>query len=140
MKDFVDLLGRIFLSVIFLWDAVDYLWFYKSNRLAMVNYGITWYTDFWLLGAIVFLVVGGLMVLFGYRVSIGATLLLLYWLPANFIINDFWAHDFPERREISLLFWRNIAIGGGLMMLLAHGSGRYAIRRLFATTKVPKSW
>jgi putative oxidoreductase len=140
MKDIIDLLGRIFLSVIFLWDAVDYLFFYKSTRIAMVNYGITWNTDLWLLGAIVFLLLGGVMVLLGYRVAVGSSLLLAYWLPATFIIYNFWTYDFPERREISLLFWRNIAIAGGLMMLFAHGSGKYAVRRLFATTRVSKNW
>lgn len=140
MKDIIDLLGRIFLSIIFLWDAVDFIFFYKSTKEAMINYGISWSPDFFLIVVIIFLIMGGLMVLMGYRVTIGTTLLLCYWIPATFILHDFWNYDLPERRFEALMFYRNIAIAGGLMMLYAHGSGRYAVRRLFATTRVPKRW
>lgn len=102
----------------------------------MTEHGLTWNQDMLLYGAILFLVLGGLMVLLGYRTSLGATLLLLYWAPVTFIIHDFW--DFPrdQIRIQSILFMKDIAIIGGLLMLLGKGSGRYSIKRLLATTRV----
>ncbi|NJN33053.1 MAG: DoxX family protein, partial [Saprospiraceae bacterium] len=40
------------------------------------------------------------------------------------------------RRNVSLHFMKNIAIVGGLLIVVVNGSGRYSIKRLFATTKV----
>lgn len=138
MKDIIDLLGRVCLSVIFLWDAIDFIIFFNSTSEGIKQFGIPFGADIILTIIITFLLIGGMMVLLGYRVALGSTMLLLYWIPATFIVYDFWNYDLPERRLESLMFWRNIAIAGGLMMLYAHGSGRYALRRVFATTKVPK--
>ena len=80
---------------------------------------------------------GGLMVLFGYRSTLGAMMLLMYWVPVTLIVHDFWnREDNPDFRIQSIMFMKNFAITGGLLMLVGKGSGRYSIRRLFATTKV----
>jgi putative oxidoreductase len=80
---------------------------------------------------------GGLMVLFGYRSTLGAIMLLMYWVPVTLIVHDFWNSDTPQAlRYDSILFMKNFAIIGGLLMLVGKGSGRYSIRRLFATTRV----
>ncbi len=103
----------------------------------MTDYGLTWNQDLLLFGAIFLLTLGGLMVLFGYRSTLGAIMLLLYWIPVTFIVHDFWNTDTnPDLRYHSILFMKNFAIIGGLLMLIGKGSGRYSIRRLFATTRV----
>lgn len=136
MKDIFDLLGRILLSFIFLFEAYDYIAYAKQNKLAMASYGVTWNQDLLLYGAITFLVLGGLMLLSGYRMRTGAIFLLLYWVPMTFVVHSFW-NDSPEvYRMESILFMKNIAITGGLLIAATHTSGRYAIRKIFATTRV----
>ena len=138
MKDIFDLLGRILLSFIFLFEAYDYLAFEQSNRQAMTIYGLTYNQDFFLYGAIFLLLFGGLMILLGYRMRLGAVLLLLYWVPVTFIVHDFWnsAEGTEDFRLQSVLFVKNLAIMGGLLLAATHVSGRYRLRRLFATTRV----
>ena len=153
MKNFTDLLGRILLSFIFLYEAYDSIFFFKETRAKMVFYGLKWQPEFLLNAAIVLLVLGGLMILSGYRSSLGAFLLLLYWVPVTFIVHDFWhvpasckmSITCPEigvageeiyRRMQGILFMKNLAIMGGLLMVMVNGSGRFSIKRLFATTKV----
>lgn len=137
MKDVVDLIGRIFLSFIFLFEAYDSMRYFKETLLKMAEYGITWQPKFLLVGAIIALVLGGLMVLLGYRSSLGALLILLYWVPVTFIVHSFWNDPPDQLRMQSILFMKNIAITGGLLVVLVNGSQRFSIRRLFATTKVP---
>jgi putative oxidoreductase len=80
---------------------------------------------------------GGMMVLLGYRSTLGAILLLTYWVPVTLIVHDFWnTQTNLALRQESILFMKNFAIIGGLLMLIGKGSGRYSIRRLFATTRV----
>ncbi|MEM8585224.1 MAG: DoxX family membrane protein [Bacteroidota bacterium] len=137
MKDVFDLLGRILLSFIFLFEAYDYIGYAKKNKMAMTEYGLTWNQDMLLVGATILLVLGGLMLLFGYRMRLGAILLLLYWVPMTLVVHDFW-NDVSDdvRRLESLLFMKNLAVTGGLLIAATHSSGRYAIKRLFATARV----
>lgn len=103
----------------------------------MTVLGLDWNQDLLLSGAIFLLALGGLMVLFGYRSTLGAIMLLMYWVPVTFMVHDFWnCTTKAELRNESILFMNNIAIIGGLLMLVGKGSGRYSIRRLLATTRV----
>ncbi len=136
MRDITDLIGRIFLSAIFLFEAVDSTLYFEKTKQTMSVYGLHWNQDMLLYGAILFLVMGGLMVLLGYRSTLGAILLLIYWVPVTFLVHDFWMYPKDELRIQSILFMKNIAIIGGLLMLVGKGSGRYSIKRLLATTRV----
>lgn len=137
MKDIFDLLGRIMLSVIFFFEASDSLRFFEGTKATMSEYGILWRQDLLLTLAIGGLFLGSTLVLLGYRSGFGAVLLLLYWLPVTFIVHDFWNDPMPLQRMESVHFMKNIAICGGLLLVLVNGSGRFSIRRLFATSRVP---
>jgi len=128
MKDFLDLLGRIFIATIFIYEAYDSIYYFHMTKATMSMYG--------LVGAIILLVLGGLMVLIGYRSSFGAILLILYYLPVTLIVHSFWNDPVKVQRIQAIMFMKNIAIMGGLLMIIVNGSGRYSIKRLLATLKV----
>ena len=136
MKDTIDLIARIFIAMIFLFEGYDSIKFFKSTKEIMTGYGITWHQDMRLIVTIIFLILGGTLVLIGYRSGFGATLLLFYWIPVTFIVHSWWNDPIAIQREESIDFMKNIAIVGGLLMIIINGSGRYSIRRLFATTRV----
>ncbi|HND87387.1 MAG TPA: DoxX family protein [Saprospiraceae bacterium] len=136
MRDITDLLGRIFLSAIFIFEAIDSTLYFGKTQQTMTEYGLTWNQDLLLYGAIMLLYLGGLMVLFGYRSTLGAVMLLLYWVPVTFIVHDFWNFPHELLRLESILFMKNMAIIGGLLMLVGKGSGRYSVKKLLATTRV----
>ncbi|MFN0015483.1 MAG: DoxX family protein [Saprospiraceae bacterium] len=137
MRDVTDLIGRIFLSAIFFFESVDSALYFEQTKTSMTHHGLTWNQDMLLYGAILFLFMGGTMVLLGYRSSLGAIMLLMYWIPVTFIIHDFWNYSNDvELRIHKILFMKDMAIIGGLLMLLGKGSGRYSVKRLLATTRV----
>ncbi len=137
MKDILDLVGRALLSFIFLYEAYDYIAYFRVNKAVMTSYGVTWNQNLLIYGAIFLLVLGGLMLLTGYRSRFGATLLLLYWIPVTLIVHSFW-NDPPEvQRMQSILFMKNLAITGGLLIATVNTAGKYSVRRLFATYRVP---
>lgn len=136
MKDVIDLLGRVLIAFIFLFEAYDSIAFFKATKEQMIGYGITWHTETLLMAAIFLLILGGILVLIGYRSGFGAVLLLLYWVPITFIVHAWWNEVGFDRRMESMQFMKNMAIIGGLLIIIVNGSGRYSIRRLFATTKV----
>ncbi len=136
MKDVVDLIARVLISFIFLFEAYDSIKYFKGTKAIMTDYGITWRQDLLLYAAIIMLILGGTLLLIGYRSGLGAILILLYWVPVTFVVHSFW-NDPPElQRMESVLFMKNLAIIGGLLMVWVNGSGRFSVRRLFATTRV----
>lgn len=137
MKHLLDLLGRIFISLIFLFEALDSAWYFQDTKDKMTSYGITWNQHLWLYGGIIMLVLGGVLVLLGYRAKLGALLLLAYWIPVTLIVHSFWNDPEDIRRIQSVFFMRNLAIVGGLLLIYVNGSGKYSIRRIFATSRVP---
>lgn len=137
MKDIYDLLGRIFISIIFIYEALDTIFFFHNTKETLTNYGITWWQDALLVGAIVFLILGATLVLIGYYARIGAFLLLMYWLPFTLIVYSFWNDPVEYQRLSALYFMRNIAVCGGLLMLMANGSGKYSVRRLLHNLRLP---
>lgn len=136
MKDVTDLIARILIACIFIFEAYDSITYFKSTKEVMTAYGITWQQDILLMGAIFLLLLGGILVLIGYRSGFGAILLLMYWVPVTFVVHSWWNDPIELQREESIAFMKNIAIIGGLLMIFVNGSGRYSIKRLFATTKV----
>jgi putative oxidoreductase len=138
MKDIADLLGRIFISMIFVYEAFDTVLFFNNTKRTMVEYGITYRQDL-LLGVIIaFLVIGALMVLIGYYANVGAILLLAYWLPFTLIVYSFWDDPQSLQRLNALYFMRNLAVCGGLLLLAANGAGKYSVKRLIHVMRLPK--
>jgi len=137
MKDFADLIARCLLAFIFLYEAYDSIFYAKETKAKMAMYGLSWNPDLLFYGAVTLLILGGLMLLTGYRSSFGVVLLLIYWVPVTFIVHSFWNDPEPFKRMQAILFMKNLGITGGLLMVWVNGSGRYSIRRLFATTRVP---
>jgi len=136
MRDVTDLIGRIFLSAIFIFEAIDTILYIDKTKATMDQYGLTWNQNLLIYGTIFLLLGGGLMVLLGYRSTFGALLLLLYWVPVTFLVHDFWNYPKDQLRLQSILFMKDVAIIGGLLMLAGKGSGRYSMKRLMATTRV----
>lgn len=137
MKHFLDLLGRIFMALIFIFEALDSIWYFQDTKDKMTSYGLTWNQNLLLYGAIFLLLLGGILVLIGYRAKLGALLLLAYWVPVTFIVHSFWNDPEEIRRVQSIFFMRNLGIVGGLLFIIVNGSGKYSIKRIFATSRVP---
>lgn len=136
MKDIIDLLARILISITFMYEAYDILFHIGKTKETMTEYGLLWKQDLLVAGAIFVLLIGGILVLIGYRSGLGSFLLLLYWVPVTFIVHSFW-NDPPELRAVqSVLFMKNLSIVGALLMVIVNGSGRFSVRRLIAAYRL----
>lgn len=133
-------LGRIFISVIFIIGGINKILDWKVMEEGIVSTLCDWHSymsgipkaescvemmiDYapLLLGAAVFLeIVGGLMVLFGTKVRWGAFFLFIFILPATIIFHHFWFLEGQKRDLETLMFLKNVAILGGIMILWAFG-------------------
>ncbi len=139
MKDFADLIGRVLITLIFFFEVYDTLGFWESTKDTMTAYNITWNQDVLLIGMVTLLILGSFMVLIGYYANIGAFLLLLYLIPVTFIVYSFWNDPIDYRRVNSIGFAKNLAICGGLLLLIANGgAGKFSIKRMLHVLRLPK--
>ena len=132
-----DLIGRIMLSAIFVFEAIDTIMYAEQTKTTMADYGIFWRQDLLLYLSISMLLIGALLLLTGYRIKFGVLLLLLYLLPVTFIVYSFWNDPIETQRFNGILFMKNIAIAGGLLIVAAHGGGKYSIKRIMRVSKIP---
>jgi putative oxidoreductase len=73
--------------------------------------------------AVLFKIAGGLSVLFGIQTRVGATLLILFLIPATLLMHPFWLMN-QEAGINQILFLKNLGILGGLFYVAIFGNGR----------------
>jgi len=78
--------------------------------------------------ALVLIVLGCFSLLFGYHARHGAVLLFGLSIVAAVALHDYW-HVAPENGRAALfaLFTRDVAVAGGLMVIVGLGAGPFAL-------------
>lgn len=72
-------------------------------------------------------VLGGLALILGYQTRIAAVVLALFTLAASFFFHAYWSVA-PEQAFVQqLLFFKNVALAGGLFILAASGAGAWSL-------------
>jgi putative oxidoreductase len=126
-QNYVSLVARIFLSAIFIKSGISKMLAPAATQAYMASKGLP-LTGILLIVTIVTLIAGGLSVLLGYKSKIGAFLLIGFLIPATFIFHG----SFPEE-EVS--FFKNLGLMGGLLMIVAFGSGKFSLENSLKISK-----
>ena len=82
------------------------------------------------LGAILALsveILGSLALFAGFGTRIAALVLAAFTLVASFFFHAYWAVPADQDFVTQLLFFKNIAVVGGLLALAAHGAGAWSL-------------
>jgi putative oxidoreductase len=77
--------------------------------------------------AIVVELVGGLAILFGLGTRLAALALAIFTLVASFFFHAYWAVPAEAVMVQQLMFFKNIAVTGGLLVLAAFGAGAFSV-------------
>jgi putative oxidoreductase len=120
------LIGRILLSLIFLVSAAGKLFNFNGTAGMMSAKGFP-VASLFLVGALAFELLGGLSVLTGYKARLGAAALIIFLIPTTLIFHNFWAVQGMEQQMQAANFLKNVAIAGGLALLVAYGPGPLSI-------------
>ena len=68
-----------------------------------------------------------LALLAGFGTRIAAAVLAVFTLAASVFFHAYWAAPADQAYVAELLFFKNIAVVGGLLMLVAYGAGRWSL-------------
>ena len=122
MNNVIELLGRLFLGHIFLLAGL--------NKLGDGYAGTAGYMDSMgipggLLPLVIALeIVGGLMIIAGFKVKWAAYALAVFSVSAAIIFHS----NLAEQMQM-ILFMKNFSIAGGLLLVAVHGAGALSVDR-----------
>lgn len=122
VHSFLMLAGRVLISLVFISAGFNKIVDWEGAAQYMAAKGMT-QVPFFLLGALLVELIGGLFLFTGYKVRWGALVLFLYLIPVTYIFHDFWTADAASRQMQMIQFLKNLAIMGGLLHVLATGAG-----------------
>ena len=119
MEKVSQLVARLFLGHIFLLAGVSKISGYEGTQGYMDAMGVPGM----LLPAVILLeIVGGLAIIIGWQTKWASIALAGFTVIAAFIFHN----NFSDQIQM-ILFMKNIAITGGLMLLAVHGAGAFSV-------------
>jgi putative oxidoreductase len=126
-ESIAPLLGRLVMAWFFLIQAYQYArdWHATALLLSMKDLPAP---PVLLLVALIGIVLGSFSLLLGFCTRAGALALFAITIAATVTMHDYWHLVATTARSADFdIFARNIAIAGGLLMLVGMGSGRFAL-------------
>ena len=126
IQNALNLLGRVLFVVLFLPAGISKLTGFSGTVGYIASVGLPAPA----LGAVLALVVeigGSLALLAGFGTRIAALVLALFTLGASIFFHAYWSVPADQAFVTQLLFFKNIAVAGGLLVLAAQGAGDWSL-------------
>ncbi|WID95898.1 DoxX family protein [Bosea vestrisii] len=119
LADAAKLIGRILLALMFVLAGWSKISGYAGTQAYMGSAGVP---AILLPLVIVVELIGGLMIVVGYKTRLAALVLFAFTIAASVLFHMNWAA--PMQQQI---FLKNLAVAGGFLVLFAAGAGRYSV-------------
>ena len=115
----VELVGRIFLSALFLIEGFGKISMQENVIMYMEDYGVP---EILFIPAIILEILFPLLLIIGYKTKLSALIMALFTLTVAIIFHT----DFSEGMQITF-FLKDLAIAGGFMIIFVYGSNKISL-------------
>jgi putative oxidoreductase len=119
MSSLLDLIGRVFISVLFLLSAYSKILNYSETVNWMEGFGVP---GFLLIPTIALEIILPILIIIGYHTRLAATLLALFSIVTAFIFHS----NFADQMQM-ISFLKNIGLAGGFILVAVNGPKNWAI-------------
>lgn len=111
------LIGRLLLSLIFIFSGIMQLWNFKDTMQYLTTLKVP-FPKFSALSSNIVSVIGGIGIVFHSYSLYGSILIILFLLPTTFIAHRFWSvKDKKEKNNQMQHFIKNVALIGGAIII-----------------------
>ena len=121
MANLIDLIGRVFISALFLLSAYNKILSIDGTMGWMEGFGIP---GFLLYPTIALEIILPLFIIIGYSARLSAGLLAVFCIATAFIFH----FDFADQMQ-TIAFLKNIGLAGGFLFIVANGNKNWAVNR-----------
>lgn len=128
VENVTNLIGRVLIAGLFLPAGFSKLMGFEGTVGYFSSLGLV-VPSVLAVAVIVLEILGGVTLLLGYKTRITAVILALFTLGASIIGHAYWSVPADQVFIAKLLFYKNLAIIGGLVILASTGSGQLSMDR-----------
>lgn len=120
------LFGRILLAAVFLQSAYDKVFNIGRTAKLMASKGLPM-PELLVYPATAVLLIGGIMLLVGWKARWAALALIIFMIPATLYFHNYWTY--PEAQFVNQFhhFFKNLGLIGALFMVMGMGSGAMSL-------------
>ena len=120
------LVGRLLLALLFLPAGISKIGGFAGTVGYIASKGLPMPSVAAVI-AIIVEVVGAVALIAGFGTRWAALALAGFTFIATFLFHNFWAMPAEQVMMQQLMFFKNIAVVGGLLVLAAHGAGAWSV-------------
>ena len=121
MTNILDLVGRVFISLVFLLSGINKIGNYEGSIGWMESFGMP---GIFLIPAIILEIVAPILLIIGFKVKIAAALLSVFCIATALIFHT----DFSNQMQF-VSFMKNIALAGGFLFLVINDTKGFSLER-----------
>lgn len=129
MQNSLPLIGRLLLAYIFIMAGWSKIGGFDGTVGYIASVGLPMPT----VAAIVAIIIelgGGLLLAVGYKARWAAAALAIFSLVTAAFFHAYWALPADQAQGQMIHFMKNLAIAGGLLYVVAYGSGAFSLERV----------
>ena len=121
MTNILDLVGRLFISLVFLLSGINKIGNYEGSIGWIESFGMP---GIFLIPAIILEIGAPILIITGYKVKIAAALLSVFCIATALIFHT----DFSNQMQF-VSFMKNIALAGGFLFLVINDTKGFSLER-----------
>ena len=119
MTNILDLVARVFISLIFLLSGINKIGNYEGTVGWMESLGMP---GIFLIPAIILEIGAPILIMIGYKVKISAALLSAFCVATAIIFHS----DFSDQMQF-ISFMKNIGLAGGFLFIVVNGTKDFSL-------------
>ena len=115
----IEVLGRIFLSTLFLIEGINKIFNYEGTIQYMESFGVSEYLT---IPAIILEILFPLLLIIGYQTKIAALVMMKFTIVVAIIFHT----NFDDHMQF-ITFFKDIAIAGGFIIIFVNGASKFSV-------------
>ena len=128
INKFGPVVGRILMAIIFLKSGIGKIGGFAGTAGYMASKGLPM-AEVLLVITIIIEIGAAAMLIVGWKARWGAAALFLWMIPVTLLFHNFWAMPADQQYVQSIMFFKNVTMMGGMLYIMAFGSGPYSVDR-----------
>lgn len=126
LRNPLALIGRVLIAWLFIPQGWAKIGGFSGTAGYIASKGLP-APDLLAAGTIAVELVAGILLAIGLFTRWSALALAVFTLLASIFFHNFWAMPADQQMMQSLMFWKNIAVVGGLLVIMAFGPGAISV-------------
>lgn len=125
-SNLATLVGRILMAAIFVSSGIEKIGAFAGTAAYIASKGLP-LPEAGVVIAIVVEIGAGIALILGFKARWAALALAIFTVATAVLFHNFWTMPADKQFVDTIMFWKNLAITGGLLFVFAFGAGGWSL-------------